>query len=323
MSVITRGGYQNQIADVGLKLAEFFDQGLNIYTPGISQLLTTKTGDGAQKNYESMTTGGELVKVEEGEAATDAARYLGYLTQVRYTKYMRSLSVTQEMIDDRSYEPIFDEAAQLGRNANYSMDRSGMQLFNGAFSTTRTVNGYEMTWYGDGKATYSTVHPSKVPGASTQSNAHGSGAVLSLDSLETAKLALTAQKTDDGFPTGYAGSPVLVVPSALLREAQELTMSEKTPGNDYNTINVFKGAFTLATSLHLDATNGGSDTAWFVVTPGMDKQYHEVRKAPTIEMDKTLKTQVHTFVISARWANWVGDWRQKYASKGDAQSYTA
>jgi hypothetical protein len=157
MSVSTRGNWTNQVPEVGLKLAEFFDQGQAMYTPGIFSVLGKKTGDGAQMNYESITTAGELKKVEEGASVPTLTRHLGYLTKVNYIKYGGAMEVTQEMMEDRDFDGVFSESMALGRAANYSLDKSGLQLFNGGFATTTTVNGYDMTFYGDGKPTYSTV----------------------------------------------------------------------------------------------------------------------------------------------------------------------
>jgi hypothetical protein len=318
-----RGNWTNQIPDVGLRLAEFFDQGGMLYQPGIDKVLTRRTGDGAKKNYEGMTTLGELKKTEEGDAAKSLSRNLTYLTQVSYTKYTGSIEVTQEMIEDRDFGNVFDEASQLGRSANFSMDKSGMQLFNGGFSTATSVNGYDMTWYGDGRPTFSTIHPSKVPGASTQSNASSTGITFGHDNLETGNLALLRQQLDNGLPISLAGKPMLVVPPALQREAREETESELDPENANNAINVFRGTMDVTSSLFLDAVNGGSDTAWFIVMPGQDKHFFEVRKAPTLEMDRAVRTGTQVFVVSARWAVWVGDWRMKWGSKGDGQNYSS
>jgi len=319
----TRGNWSNQIPDVGLKLAEFFDQGQNLYTPGITNLLTKRTGDGAQKNYESITTAGRLRKVAEGESVPTLSRNLGYLTQVAYIKYGGALEVTQEMLEDRDFDGIFSESSALGRSANFSMDESGLQLFNGGFATTVAVNGYDMSWYGDGVPTFSTVHPTKVPGASTQSNASSTGIKFSHDNLETAHVALLQQKLDDGLPMGYTGKPMLVVPTNLVREAREETESELDPTNANNAINVYRGRFDVATTVFLDATNNGSDTAWFLVTPGLDKQYFETRRAPSIEMDTAVRTGTQTFVVTARWICWVGDWRMKWGSKGNLATYSS
>jgi len=217
----TRGNWTNEIPDVGLKLTEFFDQGQMLYQPGIDKVLTLRTGAGAQKNYEGMTTFGELKKTSEGDAAKTLSRSLTYLTSVTYSKYTGSIEVTQEMLEDRDFDNVFDEAKQLGRSANFSMDKAGMQLFNGGFATTVAVNGYDMTWYGDAKPTFSTVHPTKVPGGSTQSNASATGIKFGHDNLEVATLAVQRQQTDNALPITLAGKLMIVIPPALAREAKE------------------------------------------------------------------------------------------------------
>lgn len=319
----TRGNWSNQIPDVGLKLAEFFDQGQMLYTPGIHMILTKTTGAGAQKNYEGKTSAGELKLTAEGDDAKSNNRYLTYLTQVAYNKYTGSLEVTEEMLEDRDFDSSFNEAMELGRVANFSMDKAGMQLFNGGFATTTSVNGYVMTWYGDAKPNYSTVHPTKVPGASTQSNASSTGIKFSHDNLETANIALIEQALDDGSPMGSNGKPMIVIPPALQREAREETESELDPTSANNAINVWRGTMDMTSSLFLSGTFGGSNTAWFLVTPGMDKQYFEVRKSPTLELDKAVRSGTTVFVTKGRWANWVGDWRGKYGSKGDLATYSS
>lgn len=319
----TRGNWSNEIPDVGLKLTEFFDQGQQLYTPQYMNILTARTGDGAQKNYEGKTTAGRLKKTQEGDDVNTNQRYLSYLTQVTYTKYTGSLEVTEEFVEDRDFSNVFNEAAELGRVANFSLDESAMQLFNGGFATTVTVNGYDMTWYGDGKPTFSTIHPTKVPGASTQSNASSTGIQFGHDNLEVATIALIQQQLDNGLPMNYNGKPMIVVPPALEREAREETESVLNPEQANHAINVWRGKFDMASSLFLATQFNGSDNAWFLVTPGVDKHYFEVRKAPTFEMDKEVKSGTATFVVKARWAVWVGDWRMKWGSKGDLATYSS
>lgn len=319
----TRGNWSNQIPDVGLKLAEFFDQGQALYTPGIHMVLTKTTGAGAQKNYEGKTTAGRLKKTNEGDAVATNNRYLSYLTKVSYTKYTGSLEVTEEMMEDRDFDNVFSEATDLGRAANFSMDESGMQLFNGGFATTKVVRGYDMTFYGDGVPTFSTVHPTKVPGASTQSNASSTGIKFSHDNVETANIALLEQQGDEGLPMNMAGKPMLIGSLALAREFREETESELDPTNANNAINVSRGVYDTATSLFLSAVNGGSSTAWFMILPGMSKLYHEVRKAPVFELDNSVRTGTSLFTVKARWANWVGDWHGTYGSKGDLATYAS
>lgn len=319
----TRGTWSDLIAGVGLQFAEVFDQGQEEYLPGIGNLLISSTGTGAQRNFSGKTGVGELAAFDDGDDLPGGRRYKTYTTQVVYNSYGKFIDVTKLAIEDREFSQELDEMKDLSTAANYSQDRSGMQLFNGGFATTVAVNGYNMTWYGDAKPLFSTVHPTTVPGASTQSNASSTGIPFSHDNLETARVALKEQQTDDGIPLALLGKETVVVPPALEREAQEETQSVLTPESAENAINIFKGTLDMASSLFLSATNGGSNTAWFMMIRGKAKLYHEVRQAPTLESEVNIKNKVMTFTVDARWADYVKDWRRTYGSKGDNATYSS
>lgn len=320
----TRGNWTDLIPDTGLKIAEVFDQGQEEYLPGIFSVLRSATGEGAQKNYRGKTGVGRLVK-RGGEADnfSEGKRYATYLTSEIYNDYGRSIEVTKNQIEDRDFDSELDEMKDLSIAANFSQDESGVQLFNGGFATTADVNGYTMNFYGDLKPTFSTIHPSQVPGASTQSNASSTGIKFGHDNLETAKIALVQQKTDDGIPMALAGKATIVVPTALTREAQEETQSTLDPETANNAINVFNGNMNVATTMFLDATNNGSDTAWFLTVPERAKMFHTVRQGARLESDVNIKNKVVTFTVDARWTNVVKDWRRTWGSKGDLAAYSA
>lgn len=319
----SRGTWTDLIAGVGLEIAEVFDQGQEEYIPGIGNLLTLSTGTGAQKNLTGKTGIGRLSGFDDGADLPGGRRYKTYTTTVVYNSYGKFIDVTKNTIQDRDYANVLDEMKDLSIGAQFSQDESGMQLFNGGFATTAVVNGYTMSFYGDGKPTFSTIHPTTVPGGSTQSNASSTGIAFGHDSMEVAKVALVEQKTDDGIPMALMGKVMVVVPPALEREAMEETMSVLDPETANNAINVFKGPVDMASSTFLAASNGGSDTAWFVIVPGRDKQYHETRQAPILEQDVNIKNKVATFTVDARWADYVKDWRRKWASKGDLAAYSS
>jgi phage major head subunit gpT-like protein len=318
-----RSTWTDLIAGVGLEISEVFDQGQEEYTPGIFQVLIKSTGAGAQKHFTGKTGLGRLTGFSEGDDISVKRRYKTYETHVAYNFYGEGIQVTKAEIEDRNFDAQLDEMKDLSVAANFSQDESGMQLFNGAFATTTLVNGYTMTWYGDAKPTFSTVHPTTVPGGSTQSNASSTSIAFGHDNLETAKVAMTLQQTDDGIPMAMAGKPTLVVPIALEREAREETESQLDPETANNAINVHKGTTDVVSSMFLDATNGGSNTAWFLVVPGRTKFYHEVRQAPELETDVDILSKNATFTIDARWANYVKDYRRSWGSKGDLSSYSS
>ncbi len=319
----TRGNWTDLIAGVGLQIGEVFNQASEEYLVGIGNVLHMSTGEGAQKNFTGKTGSGRLKQFDDGDDVPGSRRYKTYTTSVIYNNYGQSLDVTKNAIEDRDFGAELDEMKDLSIGANYSQDESGMQIFNGGFATTVRVNGYDMTWYGDGKPLFSTIHPSVVPGASTQSNASSTGIRFGHDNLETAVLALELQKTDDGYAMGSAGKPQIVVAPALRREAKEETESILTPESAENAINVYQGAMDVAVSKFLATTFGGSDTAWFLTIPSRHKLYHEVRQAPRLDSDVNIKNKVVTYTIDARWADFAKDWRQTWGSKGDLAAYSS
>lgn len=318
----TRGNWTDLIAGVGLQMAEVFDQGQEEYLPGIGYVLNTSTGVGAQRNFSGKTGIGEIAYFDDGDDVPGGKRYKTYTTKVMYNNYGKFIDVTANTIDDRDFDSELDEMKDLSTGANFSQDKSGMQIFNGGFATTIVVNGYKMSWYGDGKPLFSTIHPTVVPGASTNSNASSTGIKFGHDNLETGKVAMIEQHTDDGLPLALLGKMALVVPPQLQREAMEETNSELTPETANNAINVYKGTQDITMSLFLSASNGGSDTAWFLTVPTKAKLFHETRKSPTLESDTSIKNKVVTFTVDARWADYVKDWRRTWASKGDLATYS-
>lgn len=321
----TRGSWTDLVPGVGLDIAEVFDQGQEEYLPGIFSVLSTGVaGIAAQKNITGKTGIGRLKQFDgDGDDIADNRRYKTYLTKVVYNNYGMSLDVSKNQIEDREFFQELDEMRDLSIAANFSQDEAGMQLFNGGFATTAKVNGYTMNFYGDAVPTYSTIHPTVVPGGSTQSNASSTGIVFSHDNFETAKIALVEQKTDDGIPMALMGKMCVSVAPELEKEVNTEANSTMVPETANNAINVYNGVFDVAVSTFLAGVNGGSATAWFVTIPGRDKQYHEVRQPARLEQDVNIRNKVVTFTVDARWANYVKDWRRKWASKGDLANYSS
>lgn len=324
MSVETRAKWTDLIPDTGLKIAEVFDQGGELYTPGIPSLLKTKTApEVAQQNYTGKTGFGRLKKFADGDDIPTLSRDKTYTTSVVYNNYGGRIEVTANQIEDRDFDAELSEMKDLSRAANQSVDESAMQLFNGGFATTVTVNGYDMTWYNDGKPQFSTVHPTVTVGGSTQSNASSTGIKLSHDNLETGRLALTLQKTDNGRPMTLTAKPTLVVPETLRKTATESIDSDLTPETSNNALNFFKGTVDMVSTAFLDSTNGGSNTAWYLINTQSAKLYYESRKEKTLESDVNINNRVATYTLHARWANYSLEWKGTWGSKGDLAAYSS
>jgi hypothetical protein len=321
----SRGNFGGLIGGVGLQFFDVIDQALETYSPGIFQVLPSVSVTGAQENYTSVTGIGELRKFDgDGEDITTARRHQSYTTKALWTNYGTSVEVSYNQLQDNDYQAELDAAHHMAIAANFSQDKSGVQLFNGGFSTATNVNSYDMTWYGDGVPLFSTVHPTPVPGASTQSNASSTGIKLSDDNLETGRVALLKQQQDNGVSMTMAGTPMLVLPLTLEKTGKVITMSERQSGNANNDINIYRNGFVdMMTTKLLDAYEGGSDTAWYMVIPGQHKLVHAVRQAPAARMSVNERNLASTFSVNARWAEVAKDWRGVWGSKGDLAAYSS
>jgi len=318
-----RSKWTDLIPDTGLKIMDVYDQGDDLYTPGIFSVLKKASGDGAQENYTGKTGFGEVKQFAEGDDVPTVQRYKTYTTKNIWQAYGGAVEVTKLVIEDRDFEAELSEMKDMSRSINYSMDKTGAQMFNGGFATTISVNGYDMTWYNDGVPQYSTVHPTVVPGASTQANASSTGITLGVDNLETARLALMRQQTDNGLALGMAGKLTLITSLSNEKNAKEIMGSDLTPENGNNAINVFKGSMDLVTSTFLDTVNGGLNSQWFLQNLSMAKIYQTHRQEKRLESDVNIRNKTVTYTVDARWSNCSKEWKGTWGSKGDLAAYAS
>lgn len=324
MASETRAKWTDLIPDTGLKIAEVFDQGNELYTPGIPSLLNVKSApDVAQQNYTGKTGFGKLTGFNDGDDVPTLTRDKSYTTKVSYNSYGGAVQVTKLQIEDRDFEAELNEMKDLSRSYNQSIDESSMQLFNGGFATTVSVNGYSMTWYGDGLPLFSTIHSTTTVGGSTQSNASSTGIKLTHDNLETGRLALTLQQTDNGRPLSLTTSPTLVTPVTLEKTATESVNSELVPETSNNALNFFKGSINVVTTAFLDTVNGGLNTQWFLINRQRHQLWYETRQEKRLERDVNILNKVATFTIDARWANYAREWKGTWGSKGNLTAYSS
>lgn len=319
-----RSKWGELIKGAGLQILEAMDQGSELYSPGIFTLLQQTSSDAGQKHFTGKVSENRITRKDEAEESKEINRYKTYVTSVDYTAYAAKIEVSRETLMDREFGGILDEATDIGRAANFSVDEAGIQLFNGGFTTRKeTIKGYRYQYYNDTVPTFSVQHPSVVPGVSSQSNASSTGIAFSETNLETGRLALRKQLTDAGGPLVGMGQETVVLPLALEKTGRVITESELQPGDEHNDINVYKGTVGMVTSVLLDAIHGGSDTAWYLVIPGATKFYHDTREAmqPWTEVDEDKKTL--SVGMYGRFANYTTDWRRSWGSMGGGASYTA
>ena len=320
----TRGTWGDLVGGVGLEIAGVFNQAMEEYTPGISALMNvTSEGSVAEKHFTGKTGSGQVSDFDgDGENMGQSRRYKTYTTDVTYTNHGQYIEISKNQLMDQDYKSDLDAFKDEAIALRQREDESSLQLLNGGFATTTTVNGNKVIWYGDGVPQFSTVHPTTVPGGSTQSNASSTGIKFGDTNLETGKLAITLQKTDDGLPMSLLGKITIAAPMKLEKEIKQVTGSELVSENANNALNVYRGSIDMVTSPFLDSTNGGSDTAWYLMVPERAQFYHEVRQTAELAEETNILNKIVTFAIDARWANYSKEYKRTWGSKGDLATYS-
>lgn len=177
----------------------------------------------------------------------------------KYTVYVNdftdSISLSKDLFDDNMHGVWSEDVKQFALMARITQDNQAFALFRNAFTTTLTA---------DGVAFISASHP--LIGGGTVSNLI-SGA-LSDTTINNAIVALREQKNQATVILGGVPS-ILLVPSKLFKYATQLTDSALVADNGNNAINVYRSSygFKVMSSPYLGLAAGGSDTAWFMLTP--------------------------------------------------------
>jgi hypothetical protein len=263
---------------------------------------TNKTGPlfeeinavGRQK-VEAITVTGvsQLQPTEELQEFAETDYVPSFITSVEPYKFTRRIKVSRESVErrDSRYSKALNDAAKLNIAGENTKAFHRFDRLNKAF-TPATAN--HLFDYGDGVALCSTSHPDKVGG--THSNVV-TASDISPTSIESMVLVLQNQVDDIGEPMPMGGGmKYIVVPPAKVAKAKEMIDSEWLPGTSNNNVNVWYGqGWVLVTSPYLSATNGGSNTAWFIIDGNFSPLKDVIFKPLTNEtwFDENVKAFVH------------------------------
>lgn len=177
----------------------------------------------------------------------------------KYTIYIKdfadAIEISKDLYDDNMHGVWAEDVRQFALMARVTQDQYAFTLFNNAFTTTLTA---------DGVTFINSAHP--LIGGGTTSNLVTGG--LSNVTLNTAIVTLRQQVNQAGVILG--GVPtILLVPPALFQLAIQITQSALISDSGNNAINVWRSAYgiTVYQTPYMSAAAGGSDTAWFLMTP--------------------------------------------------------
>lgn len=276
----------------------------NVYldsTNKIAPLFEEKNVVGRQRAETVSVTGvSRLVPTEELQEFVQTSYVPSYITAVEPFKFTRRIKVSRESAErrDSMYQRALSEAAKLNVAAENTKAQHRFDRFNKAFSTVTAPHLFD---YNDGVAAVASNHPNKISGVQTNLVTASDITPTSVESM-----VLTMQNwTDDigePMPMG-GGSKFIVVPPAKVRKAKEVLESDWTVDTANNNVNVWKGqGWTLVTSPFLNAANGGSNTAWFVVdtmySPLCDYMFRPVTNESWF--DENTKAFVHDISMEHR-----------------------
>lgn len=221
--------------------------------------------ESSKKAYEEDVeqTGFGLVPIKpQGDATSYDSHQQGFTK--RYTHVARSMGyiVTFEEMDDNQYKGAFDRAAMLTRSFRVTKETVAGLVLIRAF--TAAYAG------GDGKELLATDHPSL---AGDWSNELATPAALSEASLEDLDTQIEEAVDSRGLPIQIRGQR-LIVPPAEAYNAERILKSTLQNDTANNAVNAVRSRGRLPkgymVSHFIGASQGGSDTAWFIKTDVMN-----------------------------------------------------
>jgi hypothetical protein len=266
--------------------------------------------EGAEEKDITSFGVGALENVGEAGAVPYDDQGLGYSTIYAYEIYKKGIQITKQMAQDNKYREMKNQMATLAQRASYDPTDYAYGLFRNAF----TVNPTGYSNYNDGALALGSASQTYENGDSgTQSNY--STNTLTYDNFETARVAVANWKTGHGTLIASTGTPTLLVPPALEREAIEITKSEKDPDTAENAVNVYKGTARVVVCPYINNAAGGSDTAWFLLYPGHKINFFW-RNKPTFDREIDFDTGVAKYKVEVEYVAGFSDWRKVYCADG-------
>lgn len=200
-------------------------------------------------------TGYWTEKGEEVQVPLASPRVTNKITFTAET-LAKGIELSKEFWEDNMHGTWTKMVTDFARAGRATRNRNGFGLYRNAFTTTLTA---------DGVALIDTAHA--LIGGGTESNQVANNPPLADEALNDAIVLLQEQKAQSGVTLGNSPS-CLLVPTKLRKKAQQIVESTLVSENATNAVNVYSSTYGLKvyTSPYLGASNGGSDTYWFLLS---------------------------------------------------------
>lgn len=212
-------------------------------------------------NYEEdvETTGFGLAQRKAETASTPYDSHAqGFVARYTHVAYGLGFIVTREEMDDNLYKSkAFKRGKQIAFSFRTTKEIVGANVLNRAFDSNFTG--------GDGVSLLNTAHPSV---AGNYSNTLAVPADLTEASLEDLLIQIAEATNSRGLQIKVMGK-CLIIPPALMFDAQRILYSTLQNNTDLNAVNAMKSMGMLPEGIKTNHYLTDND-AWFVKTDVMD-----------------------------------------------------
>lgn len=222
-----------------------------------SLIFNQSTADRSAVIMEVFKGVGLWEEVAESASLPEDTSIIGDNIVFQMKNFKKKVTVPVEYLEDDLHSTVNRMVEDMGRKARISQDSLAMSLFRDAFTGASFTTA-------DRQPLCSDAHTNLAGG--TVDNYIT--AALSETSLNTALVSLAEQVDQSNEIIGMPAQ-TLVVPPALFKTACEIVDSELRSGTADNDGNVYSSKYNLyiKQSPYLGAAAGGSDTAWFLLSP--------------------------------------------------------
>lgn len=228
---------------------------------------------------------GYFVERAERQVVPEGNVRVGQSVTHRVVNWSLQVPISKNLFDDDMHETVGSMISSVGRNGRETRDLEAFRVYNNSFTTQLT---------NDAVAVFSNSHV-RLDGGAVDNLETGT---LTAANLETLINSLIEQRTQSGVLGGHAPN-CLLVPTALVKEAMEITKSELRPGTANNDINYYSLAYPglqLRYTPYIGAAYaGGSNVQWYLLS-----SEHNIRRYVRQALETTLvdwKTQANNDYI--------------------------
>ena len=250
--------------------------------------------DRAAVIIEQFEGAGYFEERAENASLAQSSPRIGNQKTFSVLNYAKEVDISKNFFDDDQHSVVQKAIKSFARNARLSQDKNAFNQYNLGFTTVLT---------NDGVALFSNAHTTL--GGDTVDNLELG--VLSEANLDVSFQSLALQLTQDGTLGGHVPA-CLLVPPALFKTAQEITKSELRSGTADNELNYYSQVYPglmVKQSPFLSAAQGGSDTAWFLLSRD-HSMFRWVRQAVSTDLVPYQYQRNNAYIYKAEYREVVG-----------------